>query len=224
MNDILSKVQVIKTKDGSNTLLHHQYNEIYHSRHGAYSEAMHVFVNAGLNYQLQQFSTVNILEVGFGSGLNCILSLVHNTKNINYTGIDVLPIEWDTIVDLGYPLLKKIEPVKHNYKKMITASWNNSLVINDCFKLLKLSNCILDFEFTQNYNLVYFDAFAPNVQPAMWDINVFDKIFKCLEVGAVLVTYCAKGQVKRDLIEVGFTVEKLEGPPGKREMIRAFKA
>lgn len=223
MNDILSKVQVIKTKDGSNTLLHHQYNEIYHSRNGAYSEAMHVFVNAGLNYQLQQFSTINILEVGFGSGLNCILSLVYNTKNINYTGIDVLPIGWDTIVELGYPLLKEIEPVMDSYQKMIIANWNNSLMVNDCFNLLKLSTCILDVEFTQKYNLVYFDAFAPNVQPLMWDIDVFDKIYSSLEIGAVLVTYCAKGQVKRDLIEVGFTVEKLEGPPGKREMIRAFK-
>jgi len=217
-------IQVIKTKDGSNTLLNHQYNEIYHSRHGAYSEAMHVFVNAGLCYQLEKFYTINILEVGFGSGLNCILSLLHNTKNINYTGIDVLPIEWNTIVELGYPLLNEIETVKDSYKNIITAGWNNGLAINSSFKLLKLANCILDVELNQKYNLVYFDAFAPNVQPEMWHIDVFDKIFNCLEVGSILVTYCAKGQVKRDLTEVGFTVEKLEGPPGKREMIRAIKA
>lgn len=223
MNDILSIVQVIKTKDGSNTLLHHQYNEIYHSRHGAFSEAMHVFVNAGLQHQLQHFNTVNILEVGFGSGLNCILSLVHNTKQINYTGVDVLPIDWDTIVELGYPALEKVKAFESDYEKMVKGEWNTELFINDNFKLLKLSDCFLDIEFNQKFNLVYFDAFAPNVQPDMWQINIFNKIFNYLETGAVLVTYCAKGQVKRDLIEVGFTVKKLEGPPGKREMIRAVK-
>lgn len=223
MNDTLSIVQVIKTKDGSNTLLHHQYNEIYHSRNGAYSEAMHVFVNAGLTHQLQSFNTVNILEIGFGSGLNCILSLAHNTKKIHYTGVDVLPIEWNTIAELGYPTLEKIEAVEADYKRIINADWNSKFIVNDDFTLTKLSNCLLSMELPQQYNLVYFDAFAPNVQPNMWKIDVFDKIYQSLETGAVLVTYCAKGQVKRDLMEVGFTIEKLEGPPGKREMIRATK-
>jgi len=223
MNDSLSIVKVIKTKDGSNTLLHHQYNEIYHSRHGAYSEAMHVFIKAGLQYQLQHFNELNILEVGFGSGLNCILSLVNNTKIINYTGIDVLPIAWNTIVELGYPSLKNIKAVEPDYKKMIEADWNSEIMINECFRLKKISGCFLETGLNQKFNLVYFDAFAPTVQPGMWHINVFEKIYKRLKTGAVLVTYCAKGQVKRDLIEVGFTVEKLEGPPGKREMIRATK-
>jgi len=223
MNDTLSIIQVIKTKDGSNTLLHQKYNEIYHSRNGAYSEAMHVFINAGLFYQLQYFNMVNILEVGFGSGLNSILTLAHNTQKVNYTGVDVLPIDWNTVVKLGYPSLKKIAPIESKYKKMITADWNKELTIDDNFKLLKLSNCFLNLKFPQKYNLVYFDAFAPNVQPMMWQKSVFKKIYNNLETGAILVTYCAKGQVKRDLIAVGFTVEKLKGPPGKREMIRAIK-
>jgi len=224
MNDTLSIVQVIKTKDGSNTLLHQQYNEIYHSRNGAYSEAMHVFVNAGLFYQLQFFDTISILEVGFGSGLNCILSLANNTKKINYTGVDVLPIEWNTVVELGYPLLESVKAVESDYRKIIDAKWNSKHQINDNFILTKLTNCMLGIELPKLYNLVYFDAFAPNVQPNMWHIDVFKKIYENLETGAVLVTYCAKGQVKRDLMEVGFTIEKLEGPPGKREMIRATKA
>jgi len=163
------------------------------------------------------------LEVGFGSGLNCILSLAHNTKKVSYTGVDVLPIEWDTIVELGYSALENIKTFENDYKKIITAKWNTSLAINNDFELLKLSDCFLNVEFSQQYNLVYFDAFAPNVQPAMWQKEIFDKIYQSLEVGAVLVTYCAKGQFKRDLMSVGFKVEKLEGPPGKREMIRAIK-
>jgi len=156
--------------------------------------------------------------------LNCILSFVHNTKNINYTFVDVLPIEWDTVVELGYPSLKEITEAEHNYKKMITANWNETLAVNESFKLLKISDCFLDVDLDEKFNLVYFDAFAPNVQPVMWQKDVFDKIYLSLEFGSILVTYCAKGQVKRDLVEVGFTVEKLEGPPGKREMVRAIKA
>jgi len=216
-------IKVIKTKDGSNTLYHNQFNEIYHSRHGAYNESMHVFIQMGLHFMAQSFKPLKILEVGFGTGLNCILSLVHKRTKIEYTGIDTFPINWATIEALDYAGLQGILNFKQAYRTIIETAWNTAFELNPEFSFTKLNTSIFEIDFTNSYHLIYFDAFAPGIQPAMWETPVFKKLYEILEDNGCLVTYCAKGQVRRNLQAAGFSVDRVEGPPGKREMLRAVK-
>jgi len=219
-------IKVIKTADGSNTLYHEQYNEIYHSRHGAYQESMHVFIEAGLKHIETLFGvaeTVNILEVGFGTGLNCILSYIHKKNKLDYTGVDVLPIQWSVIKQLGYPQFLAIEKVATVYQQIIEAPWDKIFLLNNWFTLTKLHTSLFDLSFRKKFHLIYFDAFAPTTQAAMWQKAVFEKLYTTLIEGGCLVTYCAKGVVRRNMQQAGFEVEKIPGPPGKREMLRAKK-
>lgn len=226
MNLNNSIIKVIKTEDGSNTLYHQQYNEIYHSRHGAYQESMHVFIDAGLKHietALSSEKTIRILEVGFGTGLNCILSFINKTKTINYTGVDTLPIPWSTIKQLQYATLPEIKDYANLYQQIIEHTWGIPFYTEHKDRLNKIEHSIFDINFQNTFHLIYFDAFAPTAQAQMWEISLFEKLFTALEEGGCLVTYCAKGQVRRNMQHAGFNVEKIPGPPGKREMLRAFK-
>jgi len=217
---------VIKTEDGSNTLYHQQYNEIYHSRHGAYQESMHVFIDAGLKHietTLSSEKTIRILEVGFGTGLNCILSFIHKIKTINYTGVDTLPLPWSTIKQLQYDALPEIKNYATLYQQIMDHTWGIPFLIEHKDRLNKIEDSIFDVNFQNTFHLIYFDAFAPTAQAEMWEIPLFEKLFTALEEGGCLVTYCAKGQVRRNMQQAGFQVEKIPGPPGKREMLRVFK-
>jgi len=221
---MIESIQVIKTADGSNTFYHKEFNEIYHSRHGAYAEAMHVFIEAGLNYASNHFKDLHILEIGFGSGLNCFLTNVHQSKgtSIEYDGLDTLPLPWSLIEKLAinHPSFNNKISV---YKQIIDAHWNESTLIDKMFSLKKIAKSLLNLPLQKKYNLIYFDAFAPTAQPEMWTLDVFNHLSENTMQGGVLVTYCAKGQVRRNMIEAGFRVEKIAGPPGKREMLRAVK-
>jgi len=221
----LDKREFKITADGSHTLYVEGLDETYHSKHGAIQEAVHVFIAAGLNY-IQQ-TQINVLEIGFGTGLNAFLTLLAAEKTnaeINYTGIEAFPLEQTIISKLNYTAeLKSTDKEKQLFTKLHQVEWEGYQKITDNFNLTKTKIELADFKTSQQFDVIYFDAFGPRVQPEMWTETIFKNMYSCLVEGGVLVTYCAKGSVKRALKAVGFKVEPLPGPPGKREMMRAIK-
>jgi len=212
------------TADGSNTLFIPGMNEHYHSVKGALTEAEHIFVNMG--FQHSPTASPRILEIGFGTGLNAFLSLVAAEKfrrKTSYCGIELYPLPWETIQKLQY----SINPSLHSIH---STSWEEEVQITPYFTLQKIQADFASssFSFKQTiyppFDVVYFDAFAPEKQPEMWDSQLFERLYVNMNKGAILTTYCAKGIVRRMLQSVGFIVERLEGPPGgKREILRAIK-
>ncbi|MDR0745757.1 MAG: tRNA (5-methylaminomethyl-2-thiouridine)(34)-methyltransferase MnmD [Mediterranea sp.] len=210
------------TGDGSATLFVPELNEHYHSVKGARTESRHVFIDMGLKYV--RTAQPRVLEIGFGTGLNAFLSLLEareTGKKAHYTGLELYPLEWDTLIELKYsddPLFQQIH----------AAGWEVETEISPYFTLLKKKADFTEIRKENNdnyrYDVVYFDAFAPGKQPEMWEQQGFDYLYAAMNNGGVLTTYCAKGAVRRALQEAGFVVERLPGPPGgKREIIRAIK-
>jgi tRNA U34 5-methylaminomethyl-2-thiouridine-forming methyltransferase MnmC len=222
-------LQVLTTEDGSHTLYSDIFDEIYHSRRGAWQESQHVFIDAGLDFVFSNSSKniIHILEIGFGTGLNALLTLQklqkHPDKVIHYHGLEAFPVSENIIESLNYAEIIAEENLKPLFMKMHQVEWNQAHNITPNFVLHKIHCTLDDFDGQDTlYDLVYFDAFAPSKQPEMWIVEVFEKIAQMLSPQAVLVTYCAKGQVKRNLKLAGFRVEALPGPAGKREMTRGF--
>lgn len=219
------KREIIETEDGSKTIHIPELNESYHSIHGAVQEAKHVFLKSGWD-QLST-SEYKILEIGFGTGLNAILTLIKGSKEhkaVHYTGLEAFPISTEEFNALGYTTLSELQLVKEEYKQIHESQWGEEIKINMGFTLLKQKQELEEFHPQQNaYNLIYFDAFAPRVQPKMWTPEVFQKMYAALSTNGILVTYCAKGEVRRNMIRTGFEVERIPGPPGKREMLRGVK-
>ena len=217
---------IITTGDGSKTIHLPDWNENYHSSHGAVQEAKHVFLKNGLDL-FSGKPEVHILEIGFGTGLNAILTLeavLNSYSNIIYDGLEAFPISNDEMVALEYENLLESDFLKEKYKQIHNISWDVPNLITPTFTLTKIQNELQKQTFTANkYDIIYFDAFGPRVQEAMWTKEIFQKLYISLKPNGYLVTYCAKGQVKRDLKSVGFFVEALPGPPGKREMTRGRK-
>jgi tRNA U34 5-methylaminomethyl-2-thiouridine-forming methyltransferase MnmC len=221
------------TGDGSHTLFSEEFNEIYHSRHGAWQESQHVFIAAGLKYCLLQKKRLNILEVGFGTGLNAIMTMsevLDSQCMISYLGIEPHPINMEIIEKMNYTNWLITNELQDYYLKLHQADWQKVFQLNQSFRAYKFKGKLTDF-FTdyqapnpdwEKFDLVYFDAFAPTKQPEMWTTEVFSQLKKFLHPQAILVTYCAKGQLKRDLKSAAYQIEELPGPPGKREMIRAL--
>lgn len=217
--------EIRKTNDGSHTLFVPSLNEHYHSTFGAIAESQHIFIDAGLKFVSSQKTKINILEVGFGTGLNALLTLINaQTGFINYVGIEAFPLSKNIISQLNYPDLLDAENAKSLFVKIHDAEWEMENQITDFFNLKKIHASILEFNLSAtNFDLVYFDAFAPEVQPEMWEAAVFKKIFDAMKSGGILVTYSSKGLVKRNLKEAGFILERLPGPAGKRHILRARK-
>lgn len=217
---------IITTGDGSKTIHLPDWNENYHSSHGAVQEAKHVFLKHGLDVLLGN-SEIHILEVGFGTGLNTILTLeaaFHTETKIYYDGLEAFPISNEEMVALEYENLLPSDFLKNQFKEIHATSWGSPHSITPNFTLTKIQETLQNQNFTPNtYDIIYFDAFGPRVQEDMWTKEIFQKLYTSLKPGGYLVTYCAKGQVKRDLKSVGFFVEALPGPPGKREMTRGRK-
>ena len=216
------KREIIETGDGSKTFYLPQLDETYHSHHGAYNESLHIFINNGLKPINK--SEVNIFEVGFGTGLNAILTLIHKgSKNINYDGIELYPVHLSDLNQIDYKTIIASD-YHHVFDKMHEKKWGMNEKIADAFNLRKIQADFTVYDYDKKYDLVYFDAFAPNKQEEMWTLELLQKLYNACNNGAVLVTYCVRGTVKRALKEVGFQIEKLPGPKGgKREMLRAFK-
>lgn len=219
--------QLLKTGDGSTTLHLPEWDEQYHSKHGAIQEALHVFIKHGLLYFYEQNKpqTISVLEIGFGTGLNALLTYVTAKEilslKVDYTGLEAYPVALEEISLLNFTEQLNIDNLA--FDKMHTSLWEQAEAISDKFNLTKRKLRFEEFKELEAFNLIYFDAFGPRVQPELWEKPIFEQMFAALKPNGVLVTYSAKGAVRRSMQEVGFTVERLPGPPGKREMLRAIK-
>ena len=214
------------TNDGSHTLFVTELNEHYHSTFGAVQESMVVFIQSGLNYLDHIRTPLQILEMGFGTGLNAFLTCLECEKfsrQINYTGVEKFPLSKGITDLLNYPGF--IDPSTQSVFRLIhKAPWNQETNITGNFMLHKIDKDIRDIlPENDTYDLVYFDAFGPDVQPELWTEEVFQKVALSMKKGGILVTYSVKGSVRRALKNSGFEVEKIPGPPGKREIARATK-
>lgn len=218
-------IRIENTADGSHTLYVPDIDEHYHSVNGAIQESIHIFIKAGL----QQFSqkNVSILEIGFGTGLNAYQTLLNAEKShkiISYTAFELYPVAIDVIQKLNYT--NNIESASEFYK-LHECKWNESVNITSYFSLKKLQidvNTHRGLREDETFDLIYFDAFAPEKQPEMWTPDIFNYLYKHTNPFGILVTYCAKGAVRRMMQDAGFIVERLSGPPGKREILRARKS
>ncbi|MCI9844622.1 tRNA (5-methylaminomethyl-2-thiouridine)(34)-methyltransferase MnmD [Flavobacterium pectinovorum] len=218
------KREIIKTLDGSTTIHLQEWNECYHSKHGAIQEAKHVFIKNG--FDLFEGKPVSIFEIGFGTGLNAFITFLEandSQQNIDYTGVEAYPVNSEEVLAMNYVSELEAEAFENIFKKMHECEWNQKNEITSNFSLTKRKQFFDEIDDFEIFDLIYFDAFGYRVQPELWSTEIFQKMYNSLKPNGVLVTYAARGVVKRSMIEVGFTVEKLAGPPGKREMFRAHK-
>ena len=219
--------KLVATGDGSHSIYLPAFDEHYHSTHGALRESLHVFIKHGYEELIYKVSArLRILEMGFGTGLNALLTWERNRHvavSVDYTSLEAFPVDASTAAQLNYPGELKSPDGEEIFMKMHTCPWEVKENFGSNFSLLKLETTLADFQPEGQYDLVYYDAFAPRVQPELWTRDVFEKLFACMCPGSLLVTYCAKGEVKRNLKAAGFLVETVPGPPGKREMTRAKK-
>lgn len=222
-------IEIITTADGSNTLFVPELNEHYHSTFGALQESLHIFIETGLQFIASRFNEINILEIGMGTGLNVLLTFAFAKKQnlkVNYVAYEPFPLSTETAGKLNYLNFPELSGLQDEYRLIHSpcASTKEIIHINDGFilekRIEKIESARLE---TEKYHLVYFDAFGPAVQPVLWEKEKFAKIYLSMAAGGVLVTYSAKGSVKRALKECNFQLEILPGPPGKRHMTRAIK-
>lgn len=216
--------EIIRTQDGSTTIQIKEWNECYHSKHGAIQEAKHVFIKNGLALFPNQ--KVSILEIGFGTGLNTFITYLEAKglgQSIDYVGVEAYPVSGAEIEAMNY--LEELDALaaKDIFVKIHSSDWEEKINLSDTFSLTKRKQFFQDIDDVEQFDLIYFDAFGYRVQPELWSTAIFEKMYKALKPNSILVTYAARGVVKRSMQEVGFTVEKLAGPPGKREMFRAMK-
>jgi len=220
----MSIIKIISTKDGSDTLYSELYNAHYHSMNGAIQESLHVFIKNG--FECINLDKISILEIGFGTGLNATLtaSSAKMTRRLTkYTGIDICTLDESILLKLNYNSTLNTQNIE-NWDKIIKAKWNNENCINDFFYLKKVNADFINYNLTDRYNLIYFDAFAPDDQPEIWTFDIFKKLYQVTESKGIIVTYCSKGIVKQALREAGYIVSRLPGPLGKRHMVRAVKS
>ncbi|MGJ8549067.1 tRNA (5-methylaminomethyl-2-thiouridine)(34)-methyltransferase MnmD [Winogradskyella wichelsiae] len=224
------KRNIITTSDGSKTIQIEEWNEQYHSIHGAIQEANHVFMKHGLLYYSDlrtenNTEEIHILEIGFGTGLNAFLTLIEAeklNKSINYVGVEAYPVQLEEVQQLNYIELIS-ETHKSVFEKLHETPWEKPSAITSNFQLEKQQKFFKDITVKNEFDIIYFDAFGARVQPDLWTEAIFEIMFNALKENGVLVTYSAKGSVRRAMQAVGLTVERLPGPPGKREMLRATK-
>jgi len=217
--------RIVRTADGSQTIQLPQWGEQYHSMHGALQEAYHVFIRQGL-YQFSNRS-VDLLEIGFGTGLNALITLTEAPGRklaVRYTGLEAFPVVAEEWMQLEYAgLLSKEDDAQKYFEQLHRAPWDKEYSLTPSFTLHKLKIDIRNFESEPAFDLVYFDAFGARVQPELWTDEIFQSMYRAVRPGGYLVTYSAKGSVRRAMLKAGFKVERLPGPPGKREMLRAVK-
>lgn len=216
--------KLILTDDGSHSILVRDLDVTFHSTHGAIQESMHVFINAGLMAVREAFPDMplSILEMGYGTGLNAFLTAIE-TRNfrhpVRYLGLEAFPLEMGTAASLNYP-----DQLGHEelFNTIQIASWGSPVSVHDYFSISKQAISLEAYLCMDRFHLIYYDAFAPEAQPQLWTEEVFRKLSQCMYPGGALVTYCSKGDVRRAMQRAGWRVEKLKGPPGKREMVRAW--
>ncbi len=217
--------EIIKTQDGSTTIHLKEWEECYHSKFGAIQEANHVFIKNGLS--LFENKPISILEIGFGTGLNAFITFLESKKRnltINYVGVEAYPVTFEEAFAMNYVSELDADDDTTIFEQMHKNNWDEKTDLSSDFTFTKRQQFFADIIDLDSFDLIYFDAFGYRVQPELWSTAIFKKMHDALKPKGVLVTYAARGVVKRSMIEVGFTVEKLAGPPGKREMFRARKA
>lgn len=221
----MSDLQLLTTKDGSPTLKSTKFGVTYHSIHGAIQESEHVFINAGYRYFADK-NQLSILEIGLGTGLNAYMTFLENNgagKQVTYTGIEAFPISEEQASRLNYSELLGDDVFGGVFSRIHDCSFEKAIQLSEDFSFEKR---LMKFEALKDqslYHIIYFDAFGPNTQPELWNEELLTTMYDALLPGGILVTYCAKGVVKRTLKSIGFSIEALAGPPGKREMTRAVK-
>lgn len=218
------KRKIIETEDGSHTILMEDWGESFHSVHGAIQEARHVYIQNGFDFLKETKNQINILEIGFGTGLNCFLTCLESIKSnvqVSYTGIEGFPLTEGEWQQLNYADAFS-ENEKQIFERLHSIAWENKFEISDNFSLSKMKMMFENISFQPQFDLVYFDAFGFQYQPELWTEQIFVKIKNALKPNGILVTYACKGEVNRILKGLGFKIEKLQGPPGKREMTRAL--
>ncbi|MDR1632940.1 MAG: tRNA (5-methylaminomethyl-2-thiouridine)(34)-methyltransferase MnmD [Dysgonamonadaceae bacterium] len=208
------KIEIQTTADGSPTLFLPEMDEHYHSVNGAIRESKHVYIEAG--FKQCRKSEIHVLEMGFGTGLNVLLTALEaeNQKiKVFYTGLEKFPLPAEITDRLNYSETSLFQAIHQ-------AEWGKSEPVTPYFHLKKIQTGFNDFNFPGKYDIVYYDAFAPDKQPGVWSSELFDKIFSAMNPGGIITTYCAKGSIRRMMQQAGFTVERIPGPLGKREMLR----
>ncbi len=222
-DEYFAEKEIMQTNDGSKTLYLPKLKEQYHSRFGAIVESEHIYIRHGLLDR--NLPEVSVFEVGFGTGLNTMLSYLAARKNglkIRYSSVELYPLTASEYALLNHiALLESSEQVA--LQDILQSPWNEEIMIRPCFSLLKIQCDLLTYEPETRYDVVYFDAFAPSIQPALWSDLVFRKIFAAMNEGGILSTYSSNTKVQRSLREAGFHINKLAGPPGKREILQAIK-
>lgn len=217
------KHRVKVTGDGSHTLIHTSLDESYHSTHGAITESRHVFINAGIAYWASLHTKpVRVLEMGFGTGLNCLLTCAwaaRHQRKVDYVAIEKYPIPWEQIKGLNHGELTQNH---QDWESIHAATWNLPVELGN-MTLTKTEGDLLTTQITSEHDVIFYDAFAPSTQPELWTLDTIRKLTDTMSINGVFVTYSAKGQLKRDLKSLGLVVETLDGPPGKLQMTRAIK-
>jgi len=221
-------VRLVVSSDGSHTLFATALNEHYHSTHGAVQESEHIFIQAGLQEAVRIKDRISLLEVGFGTGLNVLLSCLEAERRgltVRYTAIDTYPLPEETWSQINYGRFLDQPEAEDLYRAICSSGWDRPASINSNFSLHKRHISLQELEVEAGeFELIYFDAFSPETQPELWTEEIFTRLNASLAPGGILVTYCCKGTVKRAMKAAGFSIEKLPGPPGKREILRARKA
>ena len=218
------KREILITADGSTTIRIPDWDENYHSSHGAIQEAKHVFIANGLDLFKNQ-AEISILEIGFGTGLNAFITFLETQKKekVNYVGVEAYPISQEEVTQMNYPSELKANSFTTIFEKLHNCDWEQEVPIASHFKFTKRQQLFQDIEDKNQFNLIYFDAFGFPLQPELWSELIFKKMFDALLPNGVLVTYACRTSIKNAMIAAGFTIEKLPGAPGKREMLRATK-
>jgi tRNA U34 5-methylaminomethyl-2-thiouridine-forming methyltransferase MnmC len=217
------KSEIKITRDGSSTLFVPELNEHFHSINGAVQESKHVYIDMGFNTVRRK--DIRIFELGFGTGLNALLTAMNSIqRTVIYHAIELHPLSWAIVKKLGYQdFLDLSDDERSFFKSMHEVQWEQEILVRSDYLLMKINASIIEYALTGFYDLVFFDAFAPDMQPELWEEPVFLKLYESMNAGGRLVTYCAKGEVRRRMQRVGFVVERLPGSPGKREMLRGTK-
>lgn len=220
-------IKIITTEDGSHSLYNAKLNETYHSFHGAIQESRHVFVKNGLDYLKDIKRNINVFEVGFGTGLNALLAAEWAQMNevyINYDTIEAFPVSKEQVAQLNYTSLIKGQNIHEWFNTFHEIPWDEIHKITNFFTIQKINNSLKEYALPlDKYDIIFFDAFAPSKQPEMWEFEILSKMYDSMANDSAFVTYCAQGQLKRNLASLNLEVQTLPGPPGKKEMVRGIK-